>query len=634
MPTETTSARASAWEWLTAALLVVNLAWTTLCLGGFRPETMIVTSVLNALLLAQHFAGRGFAAGAGVRRWHPAGWWLLPFLLYALGNVLWLTPVSWLGWKDWLGWAQMTLVFWVVLNDVRSRAARALVFGGIVAVAWIAVVMACYQRFVKPDWMMLGRVQVEQFIGRSSGSFGIPNSLAALLLLLFPALVVLTFRRGAGALQRVLCGYLALSVGLGLVLTISRGAWLALGLVLALWPVFAVRGSWRRRAGVAMLAALGVAVVAGALYFSLPRVRERFLTMKADAGEKTRPIMWRGAWRIFEAHPAVGGGAGSFNVLFEKYRPERYQDEPGWAHNDYLNTLSDYGAVGFLLFYGAAGVIAARCIRERSPRRRDWLDEPVFAGALTAGLVAFGLQLLVDFHFKIPALAMAFAIVAGLLVQRAWPADESRTVATRGLLLGSLAAEVLLLLMVGYWVVPFYLGESLRYLARQSINQMAVKEPSRETQREILTRARTDLARSVEISPGNAQAWADLSYVNALWTHVEPARAVELGREAERGANRALALSQVVPEFWLRKGVALDLQGRWSDAGEAFTHAVKLAPASGNVWFYHAFHLGLNPTYAEIADAAAAYCLRLDPANRQAQILRQRLATGDRPTGQ
>jgi len=630
MPTESTSARASAWEWLTAALVVVNLAWTTLCLGGYRPETMVVTSALNGLLLAVHFAGRAFAPASSVRQFHPAGWWLLPFLVYAAANVMWVTPVPWLGWRDWLGWAQMILVFWVVLNDVRARATRTLLWGGLTAVAFAAVVLACYQRFVKPDWLMLGRVQVDQFIGRASGSFGIPNSLAALLLLLIPPLAVLTMQRRAGALQRVFCGYLTLTFGLGLVLTISRGAWLALALVLALWPAFAARGSWRRRAGLASLATLGLLVVAGGLYFSLPKVRERFLQLATNSGERTRPIMWRGAWGIFREHPVAGGGAGSFNVRFEQFRPEQYQDEPLWAHNDYLNTLSDYGAAGFVLFFGAGAMLAWRCARERNPRRRDWLDEPMLAGALAAGLVAFGLQLFVDFHFKIPALAMAFALVAALLVQRAWPAGAPVASVTRARRARNLGAALVVIAAAGFCVGPFYLGESRRYRARQAINQMAAQAPAWEAQREILARARADLASAVEISPGNAQAWADLSYATALWTHVEPGREMELGREAERGVDRALALSQVVPEFWLRKGVALDLQGRWSDAGEAFTRAVKLAPASGNVWFYHAFHLGLNPTYAEIADAAAAYCLRLDPTNKQAQILRQRLATSQR----
>ena len=627
MPAEPTPVRVTIWEWLTTVVLVANLAWTTLCLGGYRPETMVVTSALNGLLLASHFMRRVCPREGTRPAFHAAGWWLLPFLAYAAANVLWVSPVPWLGWRDWLGWAQMITVFWVVLNDLRAKPTRTLLFGGLVTVAFIAVAMAGYQRFVKPDWLMLGRVQADQFIGRASGSFGIPNSLAALLLLLIPVLGALTLRRGASAVQRVLCGYLTLTLGVGLVLTISRGAWLALAVVLMVWPVLAVRGSWKRRVGLTVLAGLGVLVVAGALWFSQPKVRERFVQLAQNAGEKTRPIMWRGAWKIFREQPVWGGGAGSYNVRFEKFRPERYQDEPQWAHADYINTLSDYGAVGFVLFFGAGAMIAWRAWRSPLPRQRDWLDERVIAGALAAGVVAFGLSLLVDFHFKIPALAMAFAVVAALLVQRAWPAAEGARTVSLGKLLRNYGTVAVVIVATGLCIVPFYQAETLRYGARQSINQMAVERPGKEDQRATLTRARADLTRAVEISPANAQAWADLSYVSSLWYQIEPARAVELGREAERTAAKALERSQIVPEFWDRRGVALDLQGRWREAGGAYVRALELAPASANVWFYHAFHLGLNPSCAALAEAAAAYCLRLDPSNKQAQALRQQLAT-------
>ena len=295
--------------------------------------------------------------------------------------------------------------------------------------------------------------------------------------------------------------------------------------------------------------------------------------MKADAGERTRPIMWRGAWQIFREHPTWGGGAGSFNVRFEKFRPEHYQDEPQWAHNDYINTLSDYGAAGFILFFGAGAVIAVRGARERLAAAAGLARRAgCCAGALTAGVVAFGLQLFVDFHFKIPALAMAFALAAALLVQRAWPggARRSRRWRARVARWALAAAVFAVLVAAGVWVDAVLSRRVAAVLRRgRPSTRWQANEPGRETQREILARARADLTRAVEISPGNAQAWADLSYVSALWSHVDPARAVELGREAEQTADRALAKSQIVPEFWLRHGVALDLQGRWAEAGDA-----------------------------------------------------------------
>ncbi len=619
--------RVSPWEWLQTALLLVNLGWTTLCLGGFRPETMVITSVLNGLLLAVHLADRALAGEGRVWRTHPAGWWLLPFLIYAAVNVLRVTPVPWLGWRDWLGWAQMILVFWVVLNGIRSTSTRTALFGGLVLLALVAVGLACYQRFVKPDWLMMGRTQANQFIGRASGSFGIPNSLAALLLLLIPPLAILALRQGKGAVWRLLAALVTLTLVFGLILTISRGAYLALALVLAAWPAFAAAGPWWRRVGLAALAGLAVIVALGSLYLVVPKVHERILQMKADAGERTRPIMWRGAWLIFRDHPAWGGGAGSYNVLFEKYRPEGYQDEPLWPHDDYLNTLSDYGAVGFVLFFGVGAGVAWRGWRGRAPRARDWLDEPAMAGAMVAGLAAFGLQLLLEFHFKIPALAMAFAVITALLVQRAWLMDDAVPVAWSMAKGAALLAALGVLLAVGFWVFPYYRGEALRYAARQSINRLATTDPAPAVERATLEGARADLNRAVQWAPANAQAWADLSYATSLWAHMEPAQSMELGRKAEETAGRALALSEVVPEFWLRRGVALDMQGRRFEAGEDFVQALALAPANAHVWFYEAYHLGLNPSDMAMALAATDFCLRLDPGNREAQSLRQRLAS-------
>ena len=52
MPSSASSSpRADPWAWLQAALLAANLAWTTLCLGGYLPRTLVVTATLTLALL-------------------------------------------------------------------------------------------------------------------------------------------------------------------------------------------------------------------------------------------------------------------------------------------------------------------------------------------------------------------------------------------------------------------------------------------------------------------------------------------------------------------------------------------------------------------------------------------------------
>lgn len=616
-------------ESLQLGLLAINLFWTTLCLGGYRPETMVVTSGLTAGLLGLHFAGRFFHAPV-LPRWHAWGWLPLPFLVYAAANATWITPVPWLGWHDWLWWAQLTAVFWVVLNLADGPRAARWLLGTLAGVAVVAVVLAAYQVFVRPDWLMLGRQQAEQFVGRASGPFGIPNSLAALLLLVLPPTVALVLRPGAGAIQRIVAGYLAIVFTFGLVLTASRGAWLALALIVLAAPLVIGRRSWGwrlRRLGLAGLLVLAMGTVA---FFTLPTLRGRFETMIRESGEWTRPIMWRGAWQLFEANPVWGSGAGSYNVLFEKHRPALFQMDAQWAHNDYLNTLSDYGIVGFGLFFGAAAGMVGLGLRR--VRREGWDPEegmlalPLVWRGVALGLAAFGLQLVVDFHLKIPALAMALAVLSALLARRIQPpavrVEEDRGCYGQRTVAAALASGVI----VGAWgfVVPHYRAEALRYPARQEIDKLAALPVA--AYRDGLPGPIAKLDRALAIDPSNAQAWADASYATSLWAHVEPQRTVELGREAELQANRALALTEAVHEFWLRHSVALDMQQRWVEAGGSSIKAMDLAPNHALVWYYYAYHLSLDPTGIPQARAAVAVSLRLDPANAPAQLLRQQLA--------
>ncbi len=630
------------WEWAQVALLVVNITWTTLCLGGYRPETMVVTTALSGLLLVVHLIGfvwwREELSGrkGGVARVHPAGWWLLPFLGYAAVNVHTISPVPWIGWRDWVGWAQLMAVFWVVLNGVRTREARAVLFGALVALAFGAVVLGCYQRFVQPDWLMLGRTQSDQFLGRVSGPFGIPNSLGALLLLVVFPVGALAFRRGAGAVQRVFFGYLAGVFLLGLVLTVSRGAWIAAMVVTAAWPLLAAAGSVRRRVLLTGIATVALAATVTALFFAVPVVRVRLTQLKVDLGEKTRPIMWRGAWEIFREHPLWGSGGGSYNLMFEKHRPERFQDEPEWAHNEYLNTASDYGAVGSGLFFGAGGVVVAMCARRRWKERtrgpeRPGAGEALPLGGMTAGLAAFGVQAFVDFHFKIPALALTFGTLAALVVQRCWPAAAGEPGRASGLERDFCVGVAMFAAAgCGWFVNPLYRAEALRYQAREAINRMAVRATPVEEWRPVLAEVMDKLGRATELDARNGAMWADVSYATALFAQTEPKQRTDLARKAERSADLALACSNLVPEFWIRRGVALDLQGRWVEGGRAFVEGLKLAPANAIGWYYQAAHLSLRPAARLQALAAVEVSLRLDPGKREAQALRQRLAERSR----
>jgi O-antigen ligase len=610
MPANPQPARALNFQWARVALLCANVLWTTLCLGGFLPGTRVAMTLLTAALVAVHLAdpARGTRA-------HLAGMLFLPFLAYAAANVTWVTPVRWLGWFDWLNWAQAMAVFWVVLNGIEAPACRRFLFGFLASVGVVAAALAGYQHFVRPDWLMLGRTQAGQFLGRSSGPFGIPNSLGVLMALLIPPVGWLAFGPGRTRVSRA-AGAVALAfLCAGFVLAVSRGAWLALAAAFALRPLLSPGSSVARRVGGTLLAAAVAAAAAAVLYFSFPLMHERVDQLVKDAGERTRPILWRGAWRIFEAHPAFGGGAASFDALFEPYRTEGYIDQPYYAHCDYVNTLADYGAVGFVLLFGAAAVVAWRCVRARG-----------LAGAAFTGLLAFAFHLLVDFHLKIPALAMIVATIGALVTAQAWPPVRARHGGGRGLWrVAATCAAVAVPVLAFTWVLPKYRSEAARRSGREAIDRMALDGVDVSHEADSLAAISSQLSRALILDPGNAQAWSDKAYADSLGALVNPGRTAELGMAVEREARRAVELCPVVWEYWVRLGTGLDMQHRWIEGGACYVHALQLAPMRADAWYYQAYHLSLVPNEAGPAIDAADLSLRLDPGFLLAQALRHRM---------
>ena len=285
-------------------------------------------------------------------------------------TLLGITPVPWLGWHDWLTWAQMITVFWVVLNGVRSPAARTMLFGALFILGAVAAGMAGYQHFVKPDWMMLGRIQTWQFIGRASGPFGIPNSLGAFLLLLIPPAGFLACqRRRTRTGRRILSfGSLTLFFAVGLVLTIQsrRVAWLGAraGGVAAVSPGVGIGAGASH--GAALV--LGLPVALGLRHSTPPSRKCASACLYLGAGCRGEKPPHHLAWshqHIFRDHPTWGGGAGGDSIRsFEKYRPGIFSRPAAMGAQRLPSTpFCDYGLVGFLLFVAAGAAIVWRSWR-------------------------------------------------------------------------------------------------------------------------------------------------------------------------------------------------------------------------------------------------------------------------------
>lgn len=627
-PTPVPERLLSAGQWVLTIGLAATLAWTTLCLGGYRPETMVVAgsavmglSILAAVLSAWRPINLDWVTGAPV-----------PFLLFALASVRWLAPAGWLAWREWLLWLQMALVFWLARHFARSRAQTSVLVGTMIGLGVAGAAMAVYQRYVDPRWLMLGRTQAEQFWTRSAGMFGIPNSLAGLLELMLPGCLLVLGARRVSAPTKVLAGWLAAGFGLALVLTGSRGGWLAVTAALVLWPLLSAGDRRRRLVGVGLVA-VGVVAVVFCLDRCSAAAHERLAPFWAGKFEQTRPVIWRVGVELWRSRPWLGTGAASYNVLFEGHRPAGFLNEPQWAHNDYLNTLSDYGLIGFALWGGVGAIVLWRGWLAVAAARRvrgagAWFGHWRWKLGLWLGLVAYAVHLTVDFHTKIPALAYAAALAAGLLLRPVAPEepDAGRVEALRRW--GAVLAAGVLAALLCLKVWPLYRAEAARYGARQALDKQAATGQG--SLSALLAEAQRRFALAVALDPGNGQAWSDLAYVTILGWERAGVSVRETGRRAQVAADRAIARCPELAEFWVRRGVALDMQGEVAAGEQSLRRAVALAPRNPEWCFYLAYHYAAVPGRAADARRVVETCLSLDPNYGPAIGLRDRLLAQQR----
>ena len=616
-------------EWGLVVVLLATFAWTTLCLGGFMAQTMAVSG--PAVLGLGAWGGLLWAFGpAGATRvFNRAALLPLPFLLYALTSTVGWAPARWLAWGEWLLWFQIWLVFVLVLHFGRSRAHTWAIVVTFALLVFAGVGMAIYQRFSDPHWIMLGRTQASQFWGRSSGMFGIPNSFAGLLELVIPVCLALLFSRAVRPGVKIVCGWFAGLCLLALALTVSRGGWLSLALALLLWPLLASR-KWKKQ----FIGVIVVAILVGgglwALYHGSEFARRRMDPFLDGQFELSRPKIWSTGVKIWADHPWTGTGTASFNIVFDQYRPPLFPDEPVWAHNDYLNTLSDYGLIGFGLWAGAGmallglGWVGIRRSQREGTAVGNLFGLTKWRLGLWLGLVAFALHLFVDFHTKIPALGYAAAIVMALVLRDerrlSWPVPRIAAWLVGG------ALALIAIGLAGKVAWPLYRAEARRFEARRAIDRYAVRKEG--DLHAIAISAQNEFMRAVRIDPTNGQAWSDFAYATTLRGGMAGENRVWTGHAAELAAERAIQICPVNAEFWVRKGGALALQGGRSDAESCFRRATEIAPHTAGWWYAYARYLQPFPERNADARQAVTTCLGLDPYSPGAESLRQQLLSG------
>jgi hypothetical protein len=334
----------------------------------------------------------------------------------------------------------------------------------------------------------------------------------------------------------------------------------------------------RDRAGVALLAALALAGVAGTVALSLGdkgltgsvSARWEQLTdpssplprndnSRLTAAGSVRARYWDEALRIFQDNPGVGVGAGGYGTVRKRYRTA----DPAvrHAHGYVVQTLADLGLAGLAVSLALLAAWLASAARATGLRRRDrgrpYTPERIGLLTLLAIVIVCGVSSFIDWTWFVPANAAVGLLAAGWLAGRgplagragqrgeeeadrssSTAAGPATTLAVR-LRAGArerpraiCAAATVLLALVTAWTV--YQPQRADTIAQNSLDRLASGDADA---------ARTQAQRARAINP------LSLDPLYALWTIEASA-----GRNAaaRRALEQAVRLQPSNPEPWVR----------------------------------------------------------------------------------
>lgn len=321
--------------------------------------------------------------------------------LLFLGLLGWVAlSATWAGkpadtYVDVVRWAINIAVYFVVVLAAQTRGQVIILLGGYIATAAFVTVVG---PAIRPDFLMpdLSPAEVaalgdQRFIG----GLGDPNELATVLL---PALALsigaigAPYRAPGLRLGACLAAVICLVT---LFLTSSRGGLIGLGVSLIAALIFA--GRWR---GPALFGTLTLLVCVFTFYgaYASQGEQERILAPTQGEGraQESRLTIWQVGWRVVEAHPAVGVGAGNYeeNAIHfvlepgQTFRTDAVVDDTQAAHNTYLHVLAELGVVGFGLFTGIIVFSVGSTMRAAwAFRDRGDVQMEIMARTLTVGQV-------------------------------------------------------------------------------------------------------------------------------------------------------------------------------------------------------------------------------------------------------
>jgi hypothetical protein len=257
--------------------------------------------------------------------------------------------------------------------------------------------------------------------GLPVGFFANVNHQACFLLMCLPFIAALIgeasdeWQSGDADYGRVMAiGVLGLFVLVG-ILAAGSVAGYSLLLPVLIFCILLVRSPGQGKARLASPILIITSTILGALLVGFSPVLDGLGVTSFEETEMSRLGMWKVTTRIAADHWVAGTGLGSFSDVYRLYEnPETVTEKfANHAHNDYLQTIVEFGLPGLLLI--VAGLGLAGYLFVRVWLRRGDSNARLKRAAATAIFVVL-LHSVVDYPGRTPAIATLSAACFGILV--------------------------------------------------------------------------------------------------------------------------------------------------------------------------------------------------------------------------
>jgi O-antigen ligase len=370
--------------------------------GGASALTVSVTDLAIAALIVTRIA----QALRGSFELRLQLWWLAAPAFYGVCGFLSLVNA---GHPELVVFEELRLlkllILFVMFLSLRGLAELRTVLGVLSVAVVIEGALAAAQFLLDSNLglSIFGeQAIIQQDIGyavsRAGGTLGHPNILAYFFEMLCPLMLALAWVERSRWLRAWYLFTLALGL-LGLVMTLSRGAWVAVPLSLGFVVVVLGSRQLLKLRTVAMFFAAAV-VVAGIVAPMAPTIQRR-LTHDDYRSAAIRYPLDKAAWSIVRQYPIVGVGLNNFSEVFKQHdttgHSRIFRGYKQVVHNLYLLVWAEVGTLGLLAFLGIFAVPfwSALSGLSRAP--------PLCRGVLAGGVAGLGAHLVhgfVDPGFK------------------------------------------------------------------------------------------------------------------------------------------------------------------------------------------------------------------------------------------